>query len=599
MGVEKEEASSGTVISRAHGSDLIPPRLEQIEEVRTPLWKSQGASAEYHFAMAQAYVVEGSPDQAIEEYRLALAHDPKSALLHARLAAEYVKKGEIAPAIEASKEAIRLDPGFIDARLLLAGLYAEGGEPENALAEYRTIRVSHPHHEETAVYEAQVLADMGRGEEAAKSLRAFTKTHPKAVVGWFYLGKAEQQLEHFNAAETAYRKALEVKPGFGLAALALGYLYETQGKNTPALEVYRSLYLESQDTAAAGRMVTILLKTERFAEAIPYLEFLRNSDPQDLNTQVKLGLVQMELHQNEQAVRTFQGILDKNPESDRVRFYLGSLYEEGADAEAAISQYRLITVSSKFYDDSVLRTAHLLNQKGRATEAREALLQGMERSPGSAGFPIYLASLDEDAKDFSGAVTRLESALLRFPEDERIRYYLGSLYDKLGRVDDALKQMDWILTKTPDHADALNYVGYTWTMRGIRLAEAEKLLRRALASKPDNPYIQDSLGWHFFVRGRFREAVVTLEKAAEMKPTETVILEHLADTYLKLNLREKALRNYHEALRYVSDDASRRKLEDKMKGLLREIAGAKPSEESQTTVAIPAAASRKPANSDD
>src|SRR2546428_2159644 len=39
------------------------------------------ASAEYHFAMAQAYVAEGNPDRAIEEYKLTLMFDPGSSLV--------------------------------------------------------------------------------------------------------------------------------------------------------------------------------------------------------------------------------------------------------------------------------------------------------------------------------------------------------------------------------------------------------------------------------------------------------------------------------------------------------------------------------------
>src|SRR4029077_7612526 len=148
--------------------------------------------------------------------------------------------------------------------------------------------------------------------------------------------------------------------------------------------------------------------------------------------------------------------------------------------------------------------------------------------------------------------------------DEKIRYYLGSLYDRQGKADKGMDQMEAILKVNPDNVDALNYIGYTWTMKGVRLNDAEKLLRRALVLRPDSGYIQDSWGWYLYVRGRTNEAVVELEKAARLKPNESTILEHLADAYMRSNLRQKALLRYRDAAKYAEDDDSKRKLQDKV-----------------------------------
>lgn len=70
----------------------------------------------------------------------------------------------------------------------------------------------------------------------------------------------------------------------------------------------------------------------------------------------------------------------------------------------------------------------------------------------------------------------------------------------------------------------------------------EKLLRRALALKPDNAFIQDSWGWHLFVRGKVKESIVELEKAVRISRLKgEAIIEHLGDAYARYNLREKAL----------------------------------------------------------
>jgi Tfp pilus assembly protein PilF len=164
-----------------------------------------------------------------------------------------------------------------------------------------------------------------------------------------------------------------------------------------------------------------------------------------------------------------------------------------------------------------------------------------------------------------------------FPENEKIRYYLGSLYDRQGSVDKGLEQMEELLRLNSQNVDALNYIGYTWTQKGIRLNDAEKLLRKAIGLRPDNGYVQDSWGWYLFVRGRVSEAVVELEKAAKMKPNESTILEHLGDAYLRSNLREKALQRYSDAAKYAEDETAKKKIELKLQNLRQELAsGTKP-----------------------
>ena len=534
---------------------------------------SDEASAEYHFSMAQAYVAEGNPDRAIEEYKLVLMYDPKSALVHARLAGEYIKKGQLSAALENCKEAVRLDPSYVDARLMLAGLYSGAHETKQALAEYERILKSNPKHEEAAVYRAQVLMEDGRPEDALKGLRGFVKANPDSPVAFYYLGRAEQTQNHYAEAVSAFKKALEARPGFTQAALALGFLYEEKGKNSLAIATYKDLYETSQDMAAANRLATIYLKEEKYTLALPYLEAMELSDPDDMNVRVKLGLVRMELKNYDAAIATFKTILERNPESDRIHYYLGSIYEELKKNDEAIAHLKQIRPNSKLYTDAVLHVGHLLKSTNQLSAARKVVEEGINKSPETSGFYLFKATLDEDSKDLKTAIATLEIAVDKFPRDERVRYYLGSLYDRVGQVDRGLEQMEEILKINPENVDALNYIGYTWTTKGVRLNDAEKLLRRAVGLKPDNGYIQDSWGWYLYVRGRVDEAVVELEKAARLKPSEATILEHLADAYLKSNLREKALNQYKDALKHAEDEEARRKIQNKLESLVREIAG--------------------------
>jgi tetratricopeptide (TPR) repeat protein len=279
----------------------------------------------------------------------------------------------------------------------------------------------------------------------------------------------------------------------------------------------------------------------------------------------------MELKQYDKATALFKKILEKNPEADRIHYYLGSLYEETHQANEAVQELSAIKPDSKLYGDAALHVAFLLKQANRTEESRAFIADAIRKSPRIPDFYVFSASMEDELKNTSSAVSILEGALKSFPENEKIRYYLGSLYDRQGDVDKSMEQMEAILAINPSNVDAMNYIAYTWTQKGIRLNDAEKLLKKALSLRPNNGYIQDSWGWYLFVRGRIREATIELEKAARLKPDEPVILEHLGDVYLKANLREKAAQEYEEAVKLSQDEGSRQKLADKLKNLSTEM----------------------------
>ncbi|MEK6578729.1 MAG: tetratricopeptide repeat protein, partial [Bdellovibrionota bacterium] len=269
---EFEEAPNRDPASEKRENVTSPaPTEAQIEEGKKgakTVQKNTEANAEYHFSMAQAYVAEGNPDRAIEEFKLTLMFDPAAPLVYTRLATEYIKKGMITAAMESCKEALHHDPNFIDARLMLAGLYSTSHDNDAALVEYDRVLKSDPKHEEATIFKAQVLVESGRGADASRLLKDFVKKSPDSFLAWYYLGRAEQNVDHTDEAIIAFKKAIEIRTGFNQAYLALGYLYEEKGRNKDALATYKTLYDENQDITAASRIATILLKEEKYADSV-------------------------------------------------------------------------------------------------------------------------------------------------------------------------------------------------------------------------------------------------------------------------------------------------------------------------------------------
>jgi tetratricopeptide (TPR) repeat protein len=175
---------------------------------------------------------------------------------------------------------------------------------------------------------------------------------------------------------------------------------------------------------------------------------------------------------------------------------------------------------------------------------------------------LYAASLRAKGGDVVGAIAFLEEMLEESPEDAEVLYNIGVIHGEAKNVEEAIRYMRIVLGLNPDHASALNYVGYTFAERGENLDEAEAMIARALELRPEDGYITDSLGWVYYMRAQpllaegnvvearpwLDRAIDELERAAELTGGDPVISEHLGDVYLALGDKERALDYYEEAV---------------------------------------------------
>ena len=183
---------------------------------------------------------------------------------------------------------------------------------------------------------------------------------------------------------------------------------------------------------------------------------------------------------------------------------------------------------------------------------------------------IYLGYYHEEAEQYAEAERYLLKAIEKAPDSEQALFRLGVVYDKMKRKDDSIEVMRRVIELNDEHANALNYLGYTYAELGINLDEAEALVRKALVLRPDDGYITDSLGWVFYQQGKYEEALKWLLKALALVPDDPVINEHVGDAYLKLDNKSQALQYYQKSHALQDEDSKRQKIQTKIDALKTE-----------------------------
>jgi len=132
--------------------------------------------------------------------------------------------------------------------------------------------------------------------------------------------------------------------------------------------------------------------------------------------------------------------------------------------------------------------------------------------------------------------------------DWRILFARASAREAAGKWKDAEADALAALAAEPDRPELQNFLGYGWVNRGERVKEGMDLIRKAVAARPDQGYMVDSLGWAHYRLGEYAAAVENLERAAELSPSDSDIVDHLGDAYWRVGRQAEASFEWRRAL---------------------------------------------------
>ncbi|WP_347358034.1 tetratricopeptide repeat protein [Bdellovibrio sp.] len=515
--------------------------------------------ADYYFAMGEAYALEGNSQKAIESFKLVLVYDANSPAVNMRLAAEYLKQGMITESLAQAEEAVKKDPKNVDAHLLLGGLYSSLKVYPKAMEQYHTVMKLQPENTEAPLYIGALYSEQKQSDKAVKYFETLLKNpeYTTPYLAHYYIGRVrmeQSETKYGKVAEASFKKALDLKSDFADAVLSLGVLYSKQKNEDKAISLYRAFQKENTPSPRVAEVLAqIYIERGDYENAYAQLEVMENDSDEPLNVRMKMALILIEQKRYETAVQKLEEILKDAPESDKVRFYLAAVYEETRQHEKAVKEYRKIPTSSTYYGEAVVHAAYLLKGLGRLDEGIEVAAAGLKtRQDQPQVFAMYASLLDEKG-DYKNASKTLEQGLQKFPDNAQLRFYYGTINDRMGNKDVVVNEMQKVLELDPNHVQGMNYLAFTWAEMGVKLPEAEQLARRALELEPTDGYILDTLGWILYKQSKFSESIKFLEAAHKHQSTVSIIAEHLGDAYYKQSMVDKAKKMYKKAADLETD----------------------------------------------
>ena len=544
------------------------------------------APAEYDVLVAQQHEVDGRAAEALAAYQRAVAKDDQSAYVHRKLAEALARNNRLAEALKHAQRAHELEPDDVPTRLFLGQLYRLQRDPAAAEPILRG-EDGEPLDDNAAFVLYQIYLETNRLDAALDTARWLAERKPDSTRARLAVANAYQRMDRPLDAERELRRALDDAPGNLQIQLSLARSLRGRGEREAEIAVYReALEYNPHHHGTLVALAEALVAIEDTEGAIATFEEIERFYPEDLRSLVRLAFLQYEARDYGEAAKRFQRALELSPGEHEIAFFLGIVLRRMGDEQGAIAAFEGIPERHPQYAEARTQLAAILERRGEYPEALAEVERAASSKPTRA-LDLYAATLRSKAGDFDGAVAHLEKLLNAEPGDDELLYNLGVVYGESDRTDEALDYMQRALEENPDNASALNYIGYTWAEKGIRLDEAEQLIARAIELRPEDGYIVDSLGWVYYMRavplvesGRREEARVhldraleELQKADELTGGDPVVSEHIGDTYLLMGDKPRALERYEEAMRLEPRLDEQPELHQKLENLRRELGG--------------------------
>ncbi|ATX81372.1 Tetratricopeptide repeat-containing protein [Mariprofundus ferrinatatus] len=553
MPADQDESSSKTEMAQQQ----LAEQMQQMEP-------------EFLYLAAQNAIKDGNTELAAEFLTALVVRDPDSIEPHVQLAGlllQLDRSDEAEMQIETLLKKPLQEGDHEKLLITQARLKVGSNKQEEALQLLDALFEKNPVHIQGRDLQARILADQNRLDDA---LAAIDKAILIEELPQFRLLQAQLLLkqQEYRAAEISLNRLRKLAPENDAAVLMLSNIALKENKLAKAEKILRDFLQANPDAILVGHALgKVMIQDKRIPEAIMVYRDLASrtgDNPEILRT---LGMLYFRYHDFEKAEQTFRKLYQGNPD-DESRFYLASSLEVLQRPAEARELYEAVDPEGKAGPDAQVRLAGLDFADKQFKKAMARLERVLKSDPQHVDAQLLRSAIRLAHKQYRLLLEETEVALSMETVHPQILFNRAVAYENLNKHEELEKTLIQLLAADPKHSEAMNFLGYSYAVRGVQLNKAEMLIQQALGIKPDDGYYLDSLAWVYYKRGEYGKALETQQRAIKQVEDDPVMHEHLGDILWRAGEQEAARTAWQKAI--DANTESPEKLRKKIAGGLQE-----------------------------
>ncbi|HJT87200.1 MAG TPA: tetratricopeptide repeat protein [Bryobacteraceae bacterium] len=436
-------------------------------------------------------------DAALAEFQKLYERDPNDRAARSRLVAVEVMMNRIPQAEQVLAGALKRNPKDLDALLQRSQLLLRAGKASDAEKDLQQVLHLRADSAEAHFGLADVRRQQGRTLEQQQQLSEALRLDPTLAAARLTLAKS-------------YVASRQPK-----SALALLDQTPKSQQNLSGIVLERNwALLAAGDTQEARSRIDQLLKVYRVPEAV-----------------LQDGLLKMEEKDFSGARASAEEILRGNPRDIQAARLMADSYLAQKQASKAIERLRQLAAAQPTAGPLQLLLGQLLAATGNRADARAAFQAAKSAAPSLAQPDLELAMLDISDRHWADAQKRLSGVIASDPRNVRALLLLAGVDSDTGNSADAISRYRAVLAIDGSNLPALNNLAYLLVNQNPD--EALGLAQHALELAPDNPAVEDTLGWVYYRKAIYQTAANYLNSAFHKEPTARREF-HLGMSYVKM-----------------------------------------------------------------
>ena len=539
-------AEPGITDSTTHaGEDTTGPPRPDIELTQDILYK---------LLLAEIAGQRGQLAIAVENY-LDLARSTRDPEIASRATRIAVYARDDNAAYEAARIWADLDPQNTDAHQVLAVMSVRDGDLDTALRHFEQI-LNHSHGVlDQKLWIIASLLSKEQDREVARTVMARLmedyQDDPDALYAYAHV---MSRLDDDEKSLEILEQILALVPDNLNATISYVSLLQKQGRTSEAINWLEQSLKSNEDNFNLRLFYARLLTDEkRFDDARRQFEILVSEAPNNADVLYALGILYLQNNRYDDARIYFERLAELEENPSETNYYLGRIAEEQGKLETAEGWYQNVQKGNNYFDAQV-RLAFIYAEQDRLEDARTHLRTINYENLVQKNILVQAeGELLTDKKRYQDAMSVYDQALSG-NNDPDLLYSRAMLAEKMDRLDILERDLRAILEQDPDHAQALNALGYTLADRTDRYQEAYTYIRKALELKPEDFYILDSMGWVLYRMGRLDEAIDYLRRALKERQ-DPEIAAHLGEVLWVNGDKAAAREIWDAALQETPEDA--------------------------------------------
>jgi len=512
------------------------------------------------FLAGEAAINGGHSDTAAHYFSRAAAADGDAPVVRAQAFTAALLAGDVEKAANLAPQG-----GDVDASVRRLGGLTRGvealaeGHAKDARAILTGPTVGAPHNGAAALLAPFAAAAAGDSEASIAH-----PVIPGEPLAQFFAnldqGRLYERAGRFDEAETAFRSLIGAGDAGGIPSLDLGEMFERRGREADALATYNQALARTPDDGA------LKLARDRAGAhgKAPPAPTLRQDAAEALIAEATVLIMQK---QEEGALGYLRLALRLDPDRGEAWTMVGDILSSVGDTQGARAAYR----APRFGSDQFVEARDKLAWSYQAAQDRQTALKlardTVAQVPASREAAVNLADLLRADQQYADSIAVLDRLIDAKGEgqDWRLLYMRAVSLQESGRWSDAERDLAAALKLRPEEPELLNFLGYSWIDRGVRLREALAMVQRAVDQNPQSGAMLDSLGWGYYRLGDYKKAVEKLETAVVLDAADPDVNNHLGDAYWRVGRRNEAQFQWNRVLTLDPPAKLRTEVEAKLK----------------------------------